>query len=178
MKYSLLIHCNNSCTNAPQMLRYTYIGWLVSFKEAVLLIHADQMDNYYFIPLFLECLMFCSMDVLVVRCSKVWDIFWSYVPSNVVSSLVFIFTYLHTILRALEVDNTAIWRDPYLTPLLHALHPLSLQSFNSYTHSCGIKNWMNRLVTQLNYKEYPLQLLQCDVFIDVMCGHYDNLGGG
>ena len=37
---------------------------------------------------------------------------------------------------------------------------------------------MNRLVTQLNYKDYPLQLLQCDVFTDVVYGHYDNYGTG
>jgi len=37
---------------------------------------------------------------------------------------------------------------------------------------------MNRLVTQLNYKYYPLQLLQCDVFIDVVYDHYDNYGTG
>jgi hypothetical protein len=37
---------------------------------------------------------------------------------------------------------------------------------------------LNRLVTQLNYKDYPLQLLQCDVFIDVVFGHYDNYRTG
>jgi len=37
---------------------------------------------------------------------------------------------------------------------------------------------MNRLVLQLNYKDCPLQLLQCDVFIDVVYGHYDNYGTG
>jgi len=50
------------------------------------------------------------MDVLVVHSSlsQNMGLFCSYVSYNVMKSLVFLFIYLHTILRLLEVDNADV----------------------------------------------------------------------
>jgi hypothetical protein len=34
VKYLLLFQCNNSCTNAPQVLRYKYVACLVAVNLA------------------------------------------------------------------------------------------------------------------------------------------------